>query len=176
MHRRHRRPDVAITEPRKTFRILIAWNEGGRRGVGRRHPLARHARGDLDHQTSADNHQKPSFDAVVGSTRVIFRLAYWMPTCSRLASLKDRRACLSNSHCLKVLLLSRKGCDMPPILFRWRPNRDLFPGSGTFRSSPFSSGSSRGSGGSLRLGSDTTTPCSNCSVPNQFRLGWMRLS
>jgi hypothetical protein len=108
--------------------------------------------------------------------RSIFRLAYWKPTCSRLATLKDRRTCLSNSHCLKALLHSRKGCAMPPTLFLRRPNRDLFPGSGTFRSSPFSSGSSRGIGGSLRLGSDTTTPCSNCNVPNQLRLGWMRLS
>ena len=31
--------------------------------------------------------------------RSIFRLAYWKPTCSRLATLRDRRACLSNSHC-----------------------------------------------------------------------------
>jgi hypothetical protein len=77
--------------------------------------------------------------------RSIFRLAYWKPTCSRLVTLKDRRACLSNSHCLKVLLRSRKGCDMPPTLFLRRPNRGTFPGSGTFRSSPFSSGSSRGS-------------------------------
>jgi hypothetical protein len=105
--------------------------------------------------------------------RSIFRLAYWKPTCSRLATLRDRRACLSNSHCLKVLLRSRKGCAMPPTLFLWRPNRDLFPRSGTFRSSPFSSGSSRGSGGSLRSVSDTTTACGSYSGPNRSRPGWM---
>jgi alkylated DNA repair dioxygenase AlkB len=41
--------------------------------------------------------------------RSIFRVASWKPTCSRLVTLKDRPACLSNSHCLKVLLRSRRG-------------------------------------------------------------------
>ena len=43
-------------------------------------------------------------------------------------------------------------------------------------SCPFSSGSSRGSGGSLRSVSDTTTPCGSYSGPNRSRHGWTRLS
>jgi hypothetical protein len=76
----------------------------------------------------------------------------------------------------EVLSGARRAPLRSRLCFARDQGRVSFWASRACRSSPFSSASSKASGGSLHLVFDTTTPCGSRSVPNRSRRGWKRSS